>query len=136
MHTVTLVILDCDGVLVDGELIAHGIYARQFSSIGFPLTTTECLQRFSGTCEQDMVEEVEREQGLTLSPDFKQALHESVLEAFKTQLQPMPGVGAFLRTLRDSNIQFCVATNGKPDRVRYALTHTNLIEYFPPPTDF
>ena len=42
-----LVIFDCDGVLVDSEIIAHRVGAEEMTRIGFPLTTEDSIKLFS-----------------------------------------------------------------------------------------
>ncbi len=43
-----LVIFDCDGVLVDSEVIALGVMRRRLGEAGLPLTDRETRERFLG----------------------------------------------------------------------------------------
>ncbi|MDB6081746.1 MAG: hypothetical protein JWO53_1018, partial [Chlamydiia bacterium] len=43
-----LVIFDCDGVLVDSEIIASRIDAESLTSYGYALTTEESIRKFTG----------------------------------------------------------------------------------------
>lgn len=38
--TMDLMIFDCDGVLVDSELLFNGLLAEMMSELGHPMTTT------------------------------------------------------------------------------------------------
>lgn len=132
MHPVSLMIFDCDGVLIDSEMLAYGVYAKAFTDAGFPMTAYETLRKFSGSTEAAMVTMMEQEYHHQLSDAFKKSLNELVLDAFKKELQPMPGVANLLRTLREESIAFCVASNGKKERVQLALSVTGLSDYFAP----
>ena len=41
-----LVIFDCDGVLVDSEIISCQVHADAFSAFGYPVTAAEVFDRF------------------------------------------------------------------------------------------
>src|SRR5215207_4771844 len=49
-----LVIFDCDGVLVDSELLACDVQARAVTAYGLPLSGEEVAARFLGTSAKDM----------------------------------------------------------------------------------
>jgi beta-phosphoglucomutase-like phosphatase (HAD superfamily) len=44
----TLVIIDCDGVLVDSGPISNRVLANDISASGWPMTTAEPIARFKG----------------------------------------------------------------------------------------
>lgn len=43
------VIFDCDGVLVDFEVIANRVLASLVTELGIPTTTEESIARYMGT---------------------------------------------------------------------------------------
>jgi len=55
----TLLIFDCDGVLVDSELLANEALAELMSALGHPMTTQQALQTFSGLRLRDVLESAE-----------------------------------------------------------------------------
>ena len=43
-----LVIFDCDGVLVDSELITNRIFASMLNELGIPVTLEDMFEQFVG----------------------------------------------------------------------------------------
>jgi beta-phosphoglucomutase-like phosphatase (HAD superfamily) len=54
-----LIIFDCDGVLVDSEIIAHTLLAQMMTDLGHPMTTAEAVQRFAGRSLADTLSLIE-----------------------------------------------------------------------------
>ena len=54
----SLVIFDCDGVLVDSEVVAARVLARELAAIGFPLNAEECIARYTGISMLSVIERV------------------------------------------------------------------------------
>lgn len=50
-------IFDCDGVLVDSELLAHGVDAELLGPFGYAASAHELLQRFVGIARIDIPRE-------------------------------------------------------------------------------
>ena len=53
-----LVIFDCDGVLVDSEVIAARVDAELITRAGFPIEAEEVAERFAGLTFHDILLEV------------------------------------------------------------------------------
>jgi beta-phosphoglucomutase-like phosphatase (HAD superfamily) len=49
MHHPSLVIFDCDGVLVDSERLSHSVLKDMIGELGVALTLDETLEHFMGT---------------------------------------------------------------------------------------
>ena len=58
-----LLIFDCDGVLVDSEMIACEIDARILTDIGLPYSADDVARKFVGVSFKDMVARLEAEHG-------------------------------------------------------------------------
>ena len=43
-----LIIFDCDGVLVDSEIIAAQVESKLLTDAGYPISTEEMGERFAG----------------------------------------------------------------------------------------
>ncbi|MGA7678965.1 MAG: HAD family hydrolase, partial [Pseudolabrys sp.] len=50
-----LLIFDCDGVLVDSELLANAALAKLISDLGHPMTTDEAIKVFTGLQLNDVL---------------------------------------------------------------------------------
>jgi beta-phosphoglucomutase-like phosphatase (HAD superfamily) len=55
----TVVIFDCDGVLVDSEIVAARVLAREFIAVGFALTEDDCPARYTGISMPSAATEVQ-----------------------------------------------------------------------------
>ncbi len=122
-----LIIFDCDGVLVDSEIIANRVLAAHLSRFGYPLTAAESRARFLGRTIPDVIAMV-RDAGIDLPDDFAATLRARDIEAFKKDLKPVPGIAETLTHLQ--NIKKCVASSGSPDKIKRNLQITGLIQHF------
>ena len=48
-----LIIFDCDGVLVDSEVISCRAHAETLTRHGYPITADQVLQRFLGVSDRE-----------------------------------------------------------------------------------
>jgi len=124
-----LIIFDCDGVLVDSEIIANRVLAAHLSRHGYPLTTAECIAKFVGRTIPGVIKMV-AEDGVELPDDFEATLRAKDSEAFARDLKPTPGMQAALERLH--GIPRCVASSGSPEKIRRNLKTTGLIGYLDP----
>lgn len=120
-----LVIFDCDGVLVDSEVLSCQCLADAFHACGIDLSVDDILHLFLGRSATAVYQYL-RERGR--SPDaFLAGLNSRVRESFACSLQPIAGVGAVLSSLRTP---FCVASSSALERVSLALALTGLAGHF------
>lgn len=121
-----LIIFDCDGVLVDSELIANRILAEHLTSHGYPITARECRAKFIGSSLLKIIEHVGTE-GVELPTDFSSSLRIRDAAAFKDELQPIKGIKQALARLPH---QKCVASSGSPEKIKTNLEITGLVDDF------
>lgn len=124
-----LIIFDCDGVLVDSEVVSSRVLAALLSRHGYPVTSEECLGKFVGRTIPGVIQMV-AEEGIELPDDFEAQLRERDVEAFARELKAPPGMAAALEQM--TGRAKCVASNGSPDKTRVKLTLTGLIGHFEP----
>ena len=124
----SLIIFDCDGVLVDSEVVDARIRSECFRMEGFPITAQE-LAEHSGISRAGLVELVEGRFGSPLPEGFMETTRAKIMTAFTDELQAIDGVSDLLRSL---TIPVCVASNSYPDRVRHSLEVTDLWQFFDP----
>jgi HAD superfamily hydrolase (TIGR01509 family) len=121
-----LVIFDCDGVLVDSEMLSCQCLSEALGECGIALSIEEALQLFLGQ-SATVVTQYYRERGQSIPESFLVKLKARVLQQFKLSLQPIPGIGPLLSSLQ---IPFCVASSSDLDRVSLSLSLTGLAPYF------
>lgn len=123
-----LVIFDCDGVLIDSELLACRAVAECLAEGGIDLTSDEILQRYTGISWVDMLADLTVRHG-PMRPDFAELYRARQRSLFKAELAASPGIDAVLDALR---CKVCIASSGRPDRLRYALGLVGLYQHFAP----
>lgn len=121
------VIFDCDGVLVDSERLANRILTQMLNELGWSISFEETVSRFKGLSYADTEAAIEAALGTRLPDDFMETEKQRCLEAFETDLDPVPGVEAVLRAL---HLPRCVASSSPPERLHPSLSLTGLAAYF------
>ena len=124
-----MIIFDCDGVLVDSEVIANRVLAAHLSRYGYPVTGAESRQRFIGRTIPGVIKMV-ADEGVELPDDFEQTLREKDAYVFARELKAVPGMAETLQRL-DGRAK-CVASSGSPEKIRRSLEITGLLRYLDP----
>jgi HAD superfamily hydrolase (TIGR01509 family) len=128
MSYLSLIIFDCDGVLVDSEVIDTRIRSECLQAEGFPITAQE-LADHSGISRAGLIELIEGRFGRPLPEGFMEMTRAKIMAAFTDELRAIEGVSELLQLLR---IPVCVASNSHTDRVRHSLQVTSLWQFFDP----
>lgn len=121
-----LIIFDCDGVLVDSELLSCRCLSETLSEFGIALSPAQALELFLGRSTA-AIEQHYRERGQAVPAGFLTRLKSHVLTTFAGALQPIAGIDAVLSGLRQP---FCVASSSDLDRVSLSLEVTGLAAHF------
>ncbi len=124
-----LIIFDCDGVLIDSEVIACRTDAACLAEIGITMSAEEIMDRYVGISAAAMFADIERRHARSLPSDFAETLRVRIAAAFETDLRPMTGIEPILQALP---YRRCVASSSAPERLRYSLSLTGLLQYFEP----
>lgn len=123
----TLLIFDCDGVLVDSELLAHAAVAELLTRLGRPMTVDEALGLFAGKRLQDMLAAAEAALGGPIPAAIAEQAGRELLARLCDELQPVEGVRAAIAALP---YRRCVASSSSPERIRISLETTGLAPLF------
>ena len=121
-----LVIFDCDGVLVDSEVLSCQCLSEALGEYGIELSVEQTLQLFLGQ-SATAVTLYCRQRGQPLPEAFLPELRTRVRERFKRSLRPIPGIGPLLSSLGTA---FCVASSSDLERVALSLVLTGLAPHF------
>jgi HAD superfamily hydrolase (TIGR01509 family) len=124
-----LVIFDCDGVLVDSEVIAYRVFAECLNEAGVMLSIDEAMAFGVGKSARVLAAAVEKEFGRSLPENFVETFRARVMAAFTQELKAVEGIIELLAALK---LKRCVASNSHIDWVRQALTTTGLLPYLEP----
>jgi HAD superfamily hydrolase (TIGR01509 family) len=123
----TLLIFDCDGVLVDSELLANEALAELISALGHPMTTHQALQIFSGLRLGDVLKSAEALLSFPVPADLGAAAGQRLFERFRRELQAVKGVRKALDMLPYPR---CVASSSSRGRLDLSIEVTGLKEVF------
>lgn len=124
---IELVVLDCDGVLVDSEPLSIRVEVRILEQLGWQLTEAEVIERFVGRSDEYMRREIEAHTGRSLQADWDDWMMQHYREAYAAELAPVDGVVEALDRIR---MPTCVASSGTHDKMRYTLGLTGLLPRF------
>lgn len=125
MSDFDLVIFDCDGVLIDSEIISARMLVTELARLGLTIDLAYVERHFLGRSYPVVMETIRREFGLDLPPDFEAQYREALLAAFQQELTIVPHVREVLETI---GVPFCVATSSSPRRVEMSLNLVGLTE--------
>jgi HAD superfamily hydrolase (TIGR01509 family) len=124
-----LIIFDCDGVLVDSEVISCRAHAETLTRHGYPITADQVLNRFLGVSDREARMMVEAELNRSLPGDFEAQMKQAALKRYADELRPIPYVGEVIAAI---DLPKCVASSGTPEKIRHGLTFTGLYDLLAP----
>jgi len=122
-----LVIFDCDGVLVDTELIANRVLASLLTEAGIPTTFDDCMREYRGRAMTSVIAAATERLGAPLPFDVAERYYAEVKAVFRRELEPVPGVIAALDRI---DLPSCVASSGPHHKMEVTLRHTGLWDRF------
>jgi len=121
-----LIIFDCDGVLVDSEVLSCRCLSETLAAHGIDLSVDQALDLFLGRSVTAVFQHY-RALGRAIPEQFAVELAAGVRAAFVSSLRPIEGVKSVLEALR---IPHCVASSSDVDRVSFSLALTGLAPHF------
>ena len=124
-----LVIFDCDGVLVDSEVISCRAHAETLTRHGYPITADQVLERFLGLSDREARLTMEAEIGRQLPADFEGQMKQAALQRYAAELQDIPHIAD---TIAAIDLPRCVASSGTPEKIRHGLESAGLYHLLAP----
>jgi HAD superfamily hydrolase (TIGR01509 family) len=121
-----LIIFDCDGVLIDSEVLSCRCLSQVLARYGIHLGLDQALDLFLGRSTTAVVDHYQA-LGRSIPEQFLTELRAGVRAAFLAALCPIEGVSSVLQGLQ---IPHCVASSSDFDRVSFSLSLTGLAPHF------
>lgn len=116
--SVDLVIFDCDGVLIDSEIISARMLVDALKGFGVTIDLDYVARHFLGRSYPTVLKTVRADFGIDLPPSFEEDYRARLLAAFARDLRIMPGARDVLDGMgRD----WCVATSSSRRRAEMSL---------------
>jgi len=122
-----LVIFDCDGVLIDSEVLSCACLSEQLRHEGFRVDLQDVFERFLGRSFSTVEEQYRQATGRPLKPDFGKRYLRTLKLRFERELKPMPGVESTLARLKTRS---CVASSSRRERLEFSLAIAGLAQAF------
>ncbi|WP_210526831.1 HAD family hydrolase [Rubellimicrobium arenae] len=126
--TPSLVIFDCDGVLIDSEVISARVLVELAREAGVMFDEAYVRRNFLGRSFPTVARHIREVLGAALPADFEAAYRRRLLERFEVDLRPTTGV---LDVLARLAVRACVATSSSPERAARSLAIAGLDRFFP-----
>jgi len=127
------ILWDCDGVLIDSELLACKVAADCYTRAGYSLTALEYIERFFGKNRAQIAAIIRQETG----EDLAAAIDWTQVDAarrtlFEAQLEPVAGVTHLLQQASARKFLMAVASGSGLGRLEHSLKLTGLWDILAP----
>lgn len=113
-----LVIFDCDGVLVDSELLSLAAAREALAQEGLALDAATMRETYLGRSAAFLISDAETRLGRALPTDFLLNLRETTFAAFRRGLRPIPHVRAAIEAI---GVPRCLASSSTHPRIALSL---------------
>lgn len=124
-----MIIFDCDGVLVDSEILSCGTDAAMMTEAGYPITTETLISRFIGRPKPDIWAAVAEERGEPWPDGLFERANALLMERISTELEPVDGVAAALAGIVGT---WAVASSSSRRKLDLSLKRCGLFDHFAP----
>ena len=122
-----MVIFDCDGVLVDSELITNRVFAQMLNELGIEMSLADMFERFVGRSMQQCLEILANLLGRPVPQHFVEEFQTRSATALKSELKAVPDIDMVLAAMR---VPYCVASSGTHEKMHTTLGITGLLPQF------
>jgi HAD superfamily hydrolase (TIGR01509 family) len=124
-----LIIFDCDGVLIDSEILSARVDAEILSEIGYEISAEELAHRFAGLTTERIFQLVGEELGRPVPEKIITRAKRETDQKLKEEVLPIAGVQEMLDLLDDPR---CICSNSRPERLEISLIKAGLWDRFRP----
>jgi HAD superfamily hydrolase (TIGR01509 family) len=124
---IALVIFDCDGVLIDSEIISATVLVETLARHGIAIEMRHVLEHFIGHPYAVVAGKIAAIAGAPLPAPFETDYRARLVQRFDAELRAMPGI---LDVLDNLAVPFCAATSSHPERAQRSLRAAGLAERF------
>lgn len=125
--TEILMIFDCDGVLVDSEVLAAKAVAVTLNDCGIDIDADQAMDRYVGISMVSMLKMIDEEFSRPVPADFAEQIHAAVNTVMESELVEIPGIGTALDHMNGPR---CVASSSSLRGIRRSLRVTKLQHHF------
>lgn len=125
------VLFDCDGVLVDSEVLTNQLVRDDLSTRGLDLTLEKTMELFVGKTMWGVAEKAV-ELGATLPDDWIPQFYAKLFDVMADEVEAVPGAADLLDRLTEVGIRVAVGSNGPVSKMDITLNKTDLMSRVSP----
>lgn len=125
----SLVIWDCDGVLVDSEALLKQGEVEALAEAGITVTVDDCVRLFSGVSPDKAMENFQQEMGKDIPENFFPEQIAGSMGLFRARLEPL--MAETVSGLSDIGAKQCIASGSPRDRVELCVDVAGMRPFFP-----
>jgi HAD superfamily hydrolase (TIGR01509 family) len=122
-----LVIFDCDGTLVDSEVIAARVDTELLAEAGVEIEVEDFIQRYAGLTFTETVLKIEEEYKVPLQASIIDRSKDILDRRLAAEVREIEGARAAVLGVR---APICVCSNSAPERLQAMLGRTGLLPLF------
>ena len=113
----SLVIFDCDGVLVDSEGPSNRVVAQEITALGWAMTAAESYGLFVGRRLSDIPAVIEAKVGRPVPPGWVDHLRDRMIAVLASEVEAMPGAHDALRATTALGLPYRIASNSSHEEM-------------------
>ncbi|KTQ97651.1 HAD family hydrolase [Aureimonas ureilytica] len=125
----SLILFDCDGVLVDSEIISAKVDASLLKELGYEISANEIAERFAGLTQDRILELLTAEAGIRFPEDYAERQRVELDRRLAAEITPIAGVHEMLDRL---DLPRAICSNSSSERLKIVLEPTKLWDRFRP----
>ncbi|MFK7941236.1 MAG: HAD family hydrolase [Roseovarius sp.] len=125
------VLFDCDGVLVDSEVLTNQLIRDDLADHGLELSLEQTMDHFVGSTMWGVAEKAVG-MGATLPDDWIPTFYAKMYDVMADKVEAVPGAADLLDRLIDVGIQVAVGSNGPVSKMDITLNKTDLMSRVSP----
>lgn len=122
-----LVIFDCDGVLVDSEIIAARVEAELLTEAGFPISPEELAEVYAGLTFKDIMLRIEEQSQIPLKASLIEQAEQLVDRRLEAEVRALEGAHQAVAAV---GVPYCICSNSAMVRLEITLSRTRLLPLF------
>jgi HAD superfamily hydrolase (TIGR01509 family) len=122
-----LIIFDCDGVLVDSEIIAARVEADLLTEAGYPITAEELAETYAGLTFKDTLLRIEQQAQIPLQASLIGQVDSLIDQKLKKEVRATEGAH---QAVLGVGARRCICSNSNMKRLELTLGKTGLLPLF------